>query len=115
MHQEQKSQLVIDKEGGLRRLGGDLELYNELIDLFMDTSVDQIEQLKLAVKNNEADDIRKVAHSIKGAAANLGITLVQQIAFELEKIGYDKNLSEAEDSLNRLMYELERVKEYVRH
>ena len=113
MEQEEKSKLLIDREGGLRRVGGDHEIYDELMELFMENSTSQIEQLKEAVKNKEADSIEKVAHSIKGAAANLGVLLVQQSAFELEQIGSGSKLDMADQSLDKLIYELERVKQYM--
>ena len=106
MSYEEKSQIVIDEEGGLRRVGGDRELYNELIELFMDNSVNQIAQLKEAVRNGEADSLKKVAHSIKGSAANLGILSVQQSALELEMIGSENKLDAAGNTLNKLIYEL---------
>jgi len=112
MHDEDKSQILIDEEGGLRRLGGDREIYNELMELFFDQSTQQVEQLKEAVKSHEANRVEKIAHSIKGAAANLGVLVVQKSAFELEKIGNEKRLDEAEQTLNQLINELERVKQY---
>lgn len=113
MSYEEKSQLVIDQEGGLRRVGGDKELYDELIELFMDSSVDQIEQLREAVKNKETDTLRKVAHSIKGSAANLGIVQVQQTAYDIEKYGNEENIDEAAQSVEKLISEIERVKVYL--
>lgn len=112
MELEEKSLLLVDEEGGLRRVGGDRNIYNELMELFMDNSMTQIEQLKDAVKNKQADFVKRVAHSIKGAAANLGVLLVQQSALELEQIGRENKFDKAEQSLNKLIYELERVKQY---
>ena len=102
MIQEEKSRLIVDEEGGLRRVGGDREIYNELMELFIDHSSEQIEQLKEAVKNRASNSVQKLAHSIKGAAANLGILMVQQSALELEQIGNENKLDSAEQSLNKL-------------
>jgi len=112
MRQDEKSELILDKEGGLRRVGGDHEIYNELMDMFMDNSITQIEQLKQAVKNKESEIVKRLAHSIKGAAANLGILKVQKSAFELEQIGGDSRIDDVEYSLKQLIYELDRVKQY---
>ena len=112
MQYEDKSQLVVDEQGALRRVGDDRELYNELMEMFLDQSSRQLEQLKEAIKNNSADSVEKLAHSIKGAAANLGVLLVQQSAFNLERIGNQNKMEQAEPSLNKLAFELERVKKY---
>ena len=112
MSSEEKSNLSTDKEGGIRRLGGDEDIYSELMDLFIDQSTEQIEELKEAVRNNSASSIEKIAHSIKGAAANLCVPQVQQYAFELEQIGNENDLAQAEQSLNKLINEMDRVKRY---
>ena len=112
MLQEEKSQIIVDKEGGLRRLGGDQEIYNELMELFIDQTTEQVEQLKEAVKNRTAESVQKIAHSIKGAAANLGVMVVQKTAFELEQIGSNNELDDAEKLLSKLIFEFERAKQY---
>ncbi len=109
---EEKSLIVVDEEGGLRRLGGDREIYNELMELFIDNAGAQMEELETAVTNREADAIEKLAHSIKGAAANLGIMAVQYTAQELEQIGREKRLDEIDIQYQKLVHEMERFRQY---
>lgn len=106
------SELLVDKEGGIRRTGGDIELYNELMDLFFEQSVQQIKQLDDAIQKKQAQSIRELAHSIKGAAGNLGVNLVHQTATVLEQIGAESILEHADDAYSKLKLEIDRVKDY---
>ena len=112
MTQEGKSQIVVDEEGGLRRIGGDKEIYDELMELFIDNAETQMEQLKSAVENNEIDSIERLAHSIKGAAANLGVMIVQETANDLEQIGREKNIDAVDEKYEQLVHEMDRFKNY---
>jgi len=106
------SELLIDKAGGIRRTGGDFELYHELMDLFFEQSEEQIKALDVAIKNRQAQSIRELAHSIKGAAGNLGVNYVQQSALVLEQIGFENQLDRAEEAISTLKMEIHRVKRY---
>jgi len=109
---DKNSDYLIDKEGGIRRTGGDYELYQELMDLFFEQSEQQIKALDEAIKNKQALSIRDLAHSIKGAAGNLGVNQVQQTATVLEQIGSESELDRAEETYSTLKLEIDRVKDY---
>lgn len=108
---EEKTTLLIDKEGGIRRVGGDADLYQELMEMFFDQSNQQIEELNDAIEKKETQSIKHLAHSIKGAASNLGVLLVQESAHVLEKNGNENKMNEALQNFNKLKQDLIRVKE----
>mgnify|MGYP006292440215 FL=1 len=112
MLNDEKSDILVDKDGALIRVGGDENIYNELMELFLQSSSEQIDELKEAVRKRESDEIKRLAHSIKGAAANLGILHVQKTAYDLELIGAENRIQEASKSLNSLIKELERFKNF---
>ncbi len=112
MLSNEKSDVLVDKDGALIRVGGDEDIYNELMDLFLENSSDQIKELQEAVRKRESEEIKRLAHSIKGAAANLGILHVQKSANELEMIGAENRIQEAPKSLNGLIKELDRFKDF---
>lgn len=112
MINKEKSDVLVDKDGALVRVGGDEDIYNELMDLFLENSSEQIKELQEAVRKRESEEITRLAHSIKGAAANLGILHVQKTADELELIGAENRIQEASKSLNSLIKELERFKDF---
>ncbi len=76
----------VDAVEGCRRLMGNKELFMEMLTA-LDTEycnhVDQIKQLWLAGEKEEA---WKTAHALKGAAGNVGVVKVHEVAGELEEM-----------------------------
>ena len=72
----------------LKDLGNHLEMeeeeFLELIELFLDTSTSDLNHLQSAVEKGEGLNAVKAAHSIKGAAANLGMTELYELAKRIE-------------------------------
>ena len=64
------------------RLGLDEADFVELVALFVTTSLSDIDKMKQALGQNSQQDAAAAAHSIKGAAGNLGFNDL----FELAKI-----------------------------
>ena len=70
----------------------DEELIKELIFVFIKDTPVRIDALKEAVKNNDSPLARLEAHSIKGSAANMRMSLLRDIAFDAEKIAESGSL-----------------------
>ena len=72
----------------LKDLGNHLEMekeeFLELIELFLDTSFSDLNHLQSAVEKGEGLNAVKAAHSIKGAAANLGMAEIYELAKKIE-------------------------------
>lgn len=78
------SDLLWNREFALEQTAGDEELLEELLLLFKDSSSQDFEQLCRAADSGDAQGIVSAAHSIKGAAASLGIEGVRALALEME-------------------------------
>ena len=70
---------VIDE---LRSLEGDVA--REVVKLYLEDSVSQLEMLAAAVADDDDDDVAALAHRLKGASLAVGAVLVSTIASELE-------------------------------
>jgi len=103
----------INMEIAMEQMDGDTEFLKELLEMFFSTVPLQVTQLRLSIKNNDAEQVRHVAHNIKGSAGNLAMEHVQQLALELENMGNDNDLAQAEDTLALLEAELERAQEFA--
>jgi histidine phosphotransfer protein HptB len=72
----------------LKELGDALGLeedeYRELIELFIETGAVDLAQMQTAVAENDLDRIIRSAHTIKGAAGNLGLTALHETAKQIE-------------------------------
>lgn len=67
------------------RLGLDEEDFMELVELFVDTSMGDIEKIKKGVEESSCPDAAAASHSIKGAAANMGFDEIAAQAEAMEK------------------------------
>lgn len=74
-----------DRDFALEQAGGDEELLQELLDIFKDSSRKDFTSIENGIKNKDTMMICGAAHSIKGAAASLGMGAVRDIAYAIEK------------------------------
>jgi len=100
---------VFDRSVLLGRLGGDEELFDEVISVFMKDAPVQLEQLRQALKDNDAERVRRQAHRIKGASANIGAQALSDLAFEIETAGKDAKLDVALPLVGKLEEDFEKL------
>jgi HPt (histidine-containing phosphotransfer) domain-containing protein len=91
------------------RLGIDQEDFMELVELFVITSLSDIEKIKTGMAGNNPADAAAASHSIKGAAGNLGFDEISNLAKDMEmqaKSGslenFDAYVNDLENSVNAL-------------
>jgi len=65
-------------------LGLEEDEFAELAELFLDTCIGDLEKLDAAIADGNAQEAAKAAHSIKGAAGNLGFLDLSDIAKDIE-------------------------------
>ncbi|MHC1744383.1 MAG: PhnD/SsuA/transferrin family substrate-binding protein [Syntrophobacteraceae bacterium] len=69
----------------MERLMGDKELAATIIEGFLEDMVTQIDSLKRSVEALNCPEAQRLAHTIKGAAANIGAPLFRKAAQEMER------------------------------
>jgi two-component system sensor histidine kinase/response regulator len=69
---------------GLLRLAGNQKLYLKLLWQFSKTEADAAQRIDSALAKNDNALAERLAHSVKGAAGNLGASAVQNAAANLE-------------------------------
>ena len=99
---------------GLREIQqpGEPDLVTELIDLFLEDTAVQLKVLSGAILKNNAAEVRRVAHLLKGSSANIGADRLAALYASLEKTNF-KN-GDAGAMLAKLEREYERVNEALR-
>lgn len=75
-----------------KELGLEEDEYLELIELFIETSQTDLKNLQYAVNNKNMEMIARIAHSLKGAAMNLGLNDLIELAMAIEKTAHDGEL-----------------------
>ncbi len=74
----------LDREALLERIGGDADLADELVAVFLEDVPNQIQALAEALERGDRDVTERTAHTIKGAAANLSAVPLSRAAAVLE-------------------------------
>ena len=111
--QETTESAPIDYDKALARAMGDREFLEEILQQFIDDLPRQLETLETALSNTDAEALASQAHTLKGAAANLGALDMSATALKLEQMGKDGDLGGAPQVLEVLGKELERLKGYM--
>jgi signal transduction histidine kinase/CheY-like chemotaxis protein len=75
----------VDQAGALKRVGGNRRLYVDLLAQFVAKEANSAEQIRTALKSGDAKLAERLAHTVKGVAANIGIDFVSRAGAKLEK------------------------------
>jgi HPt (histidine-containing phosphotransfer) domain-containing protein len=76
---------VFDYDGTMQRLGGDRELYDELVQVFLEDSADLMHRLQNAIERNDGRAIEHAAHTLKGLTLNFGAPQAVSAAATIEE------------------------------
>lgn len=75
---------VINVTAGLATVGGNEKLYAELLVRFLNHHGDGYEQMQLLLEKKDYKGASRLAHTIKGVAANLGLEKVTKLSKQME-------------------------------
>lgn len=87
--------------------------FETLVDTFIADSQSKVEQLASVIEQQDSDELRKVAHSLKGSSSNVCAFRLSEFARQLESKGKDGTLAGAEDILASLKDEFAKVSEIL--
>jgi CheY-like chemotaxis protein len=102
----------VDLESAFQRFDGDTEFFKEMLREFLNLAPKQLEKLAEAMERGDAKVVEREAHSLKGAAGNLGAKAFGQVALQLEILGRTKDLAGVKEIIGNLKAELTRLEEY---
>jgi two-component system sensor histidine kinase/response regulator len=103
----------LDLDRVAERTIADRDFIKDLLQEFIDLLPGYIEGLQEALQKGDVESLRRRAHTLKGAAANLSADEVAAAALRLEKLGATNNLSEAEDALADVITVLSRLETHI--
>ncbi|HSF49031.1 MAG TPA: response regulator, partial [Burkholderiales bacterium] len=101
----------IDTESGLKLTGDKRERYESLLREFAKQEAGAVEQMRTAVAAGDAATAQRGAHSLKGAAGNLGATALSEAAAKAETA--IKNGHGVDETLRSLSVSLKAVVEAI--
>lgn len=100
---------VLDRDGALESVDGDMELLGELVDLFLDECPQYLADICAAVDADDAKALERAAHTLKGAAGSLRAQRTVEVALRLEMVGREERLTGAAQACAELEREIEEL------
>ncbi len=96
------SEQAIDLEEFLERVQDDKELLLELLDIFTEDYQEKRVLLQEAVDSNNCEEVKSIAHSLKGASGNISAKALREVFIKLEIMGEGNDISAAGDLWSEL-------------
>ena len=104
---------VLNFESLLERCMGNLQLAERIIGKFRDRGADELLQIEKSIHAGNAEKTAGMAHSFKGAAANLSADALREVAAHLETMARAEQMDEGPACLAQLKNEWDRFLEHV--
>jgi len=101
----------IDTKEGLYRTSGDQNLFSRLLGIFYNDFQNTADAVRVALEKKSFEEVKQIAHKIKGAAGNIGAQSVFSIAGTIEEMAgkelpntnrIKKKTTELESELNQV-------------
>ena len=103
----------LDIQRALEQLGNDRELFDEALEVFINTIPALVAELQLAVSNADSGQLQAAAHNLKGAASNICAKPIHRAAQRLEEMGKQNEFQEGASVLVDLQEHLDRLREFA--
>ena len=94
-------------------LGLEEDEYVELIELFIETGNIDFQKIQSAMAENDADTVMRSAHTIKGAAGNLGLAELSETARIIEEKADINQLNDLNGAVQTLKTQFEAIETIV--
>ena len=95
-----------DRTTLLRRLEGDTELLDEVLQIFLSDCPTMLEKIRRAAARRDAKALLFPAHALKGAAANVCASRIHAVALKLELMAKEDRLVDVESHVSALEAEI---------
>ena len=93
---------VLDLEQLKEITDGDTEIMEEAVNMFIEDTPAQLEKMNDAFFDEDFEEIRKIAHYLKGGGANIGFNVIEESARSLEQNAKDNDIETATDNFIKI-------------
>ena len=94
-------------------LGLEVDEYRELIELFIDTGAADFQKIQDGMASSDSEQVMRSAHTIKGAAGNLGLMDVSETARIIEENATNNQLDSLGNTIDTLKAQFEAIEAFV--
>lgn len=100
---------ILDVNEFMERVQDDKELLLELLDIFVSDYQEKEKLMKIAVSGNDHEQIKSIAHSLKGASGNISAKKLRETFMKLEELGKNNDTSGADELLSTMNQQFEEL------
>ena len=104
---------VLDLPGALARLGGDEQLYADMVQFLREDCPSLLDELQAGIAASDASVVQRAAHSLKGLIANCGGVRAAEAAQRVENAGAGGDLVDAAHLIEPLRREIDALMQAV--
>jgi two-component system, sensor histidine kinase and response regulator len=90
----------LNSETGIRLAAGNVTLYNRILDKFRRSHTNHVAEMRIAIANGDWSTARRLAHTLKGEAAQIG---AEPLRCDAEQLEHALRKGEAVDSINAML------------
>lgn len=101
-----KRESIVDWKQAFETVGGDRDLLNDLFRVFLKERSTMVSEIESALSKSDYKEIRRTAHSLKGALHHLGAKTAAEVAREFETMGQTENVQNAGERMSILKHML---------
>lgn len=93
---------------------GDLEFEKELIEMYLEDAREHLDSLRSELEAEDVVAFRRSAHTLKGSSSNIGATLMQERAYQLEILARETDLGNATSYMGQMEAALQQTEAFYR-
>jgi two-component system, sensor histidine kinase and response regulator len=112
---QQSSSGVFDYEDSLARLGGDRQLFDDIVAIFLEDAPLVFEQASGSLAAGDSATLERAAHTLKGLSANFAAASAVAAAYAVELHARERQLDNAAVCFPQLESELHRLQAALRN
>lgn len=101
--------ISVDISEMARKLGLEEEELFPVMELFVETTISDLDRLRAGLQKQNTRTVLEAAHSIKGASGNLGLMVISEVAKGVESKARDESLEGASAAVEMISEEIDRL------
>ena len=87
------------------------EVFEELVDLYLTDAPGRLQEMRKAAEEDNADQMRRAAHTLKGSSRNLGAVRVAAVCADIESRAVEQEVAGTGDLIANAEAELGKARE----
>jgi len=105
-------EIPVDYETAMPRFFNDRKFFIEMCQDLISHMPERLQEINLALKTNNSNDLYRHAHNLKGVTANFSAGPVSKLAAQIEAMGRSEDITHAPIIVKQLQEEIERLRNY---